>query len=117
MLNVIPQNSSLPPLYNAAIVSSTPRRLVALLLAFLLAVSSVFIGVSILSTPAPACAAGTLLKDLPAGAPKQGVVVSKMDDFFTNKPVFSTDNPAFVQYEGRPWTSNAFVSDGTQAFR
>lgn len=71
-----------PPPYNAAIVSSTPRRLVALLLAFLLAVSSVFIGVSILSTPAPACAAGTLLKDLPAGAPKQGVVVSKMDDFF-----------------------------------
>lgn len=103
----------LPP-YDAAIVSSTPCRLVVLLLAFLLAVSSVFIGVSILSTPTPACAAGTLLKDLPAGAPKQGVVVSKMDDFFTNKPVFSTDNPAFVQYEGRPWTSNAFVSDGTQ---
>lgn len=55
-----------------------------------------------MSSPPASQAAGTLLKDLPNGAPKQGIIIDDLSKFYTIKPTFSTTNNAFVFYNGSP---------------
>lgn len=97
-------------------IRSSNLKIISIFLSFLIITVSVLISIIATTFSPTAQAAGTVVKDLPNGAPKQGIIIDDMTKFYTIKPVFSTTKSAFQFCNGSPQWSWLPASDASKGY-